>query len=157
MEYLFTKHHDGSEANGTGEALLMVNSEKEAVLLYGHGDDELGGFRWQREYDHEPTESEVRTDIEALVNALTEERIRTGLVVEGHHLWLSEENQLNIQSAMAPVRMKLGEDEEGKPVYHTFETEEELTAFRQMVSRHIMSCLNAGWEEKDNIQLTIKR
>ena len=130
---------------------LLVNSEKEAVLLYGQGTDELGTFRWKREYDHEPTDEELRADVEALVNALTEEKIRTGLVVEGHRLWLSEENQLNLQSAVAPVRMKLWEEEDGRPGYHTFETEEELTAFRQMVSHHVMSCLNAGWEEKDSV------
>lgn len=148
MEFLFTKHYDGSEA---AQNVLLVNSEREVVLLYGHGEDELGKFRWQREYDHVPTSAELRSDIEALVNALTEEKIRTGMVWNGKAVWLSAENQMNFREVSAPVRYKIGEDEEGHPVYHTFESDGQLEAFRRAVGEHIYGCLQEGWEEKDGI------
>ena len=132
MESLFTKHYDGSEQPNNA---LLVNSEREVVLLYGQGEDELGKFRWQREYDHVPTSAELRSDIEALVNALTEEKIRTGMVWNGKAVWLSAENQMNFREVSAPVRYKI----------------EELSDFRRAVGDHIYGCLQEGREEKDGI------
>lgn len=145
----FTKHHDGSEA---ATNLLLINSEKEVVLFYGHGTDELGGFRWRKDYDHRPTMAEVKTDIEELINEQVQERIRTGMEYETMPVWLSEENQLNFRSVpRVPVRFKLGEYSDGKPAYRVFETREELADFNEAIANHIAQCLNAGWDEKDAV------
>lgn len=150
MEFLFTKHYDGSEQPNNA---LLVNSEREVVLLYGQGEDELGKFRWQRDYDHVPTSAELRSDIEALVNALTEEKIRTGMRYEGKPIWLSEENQMNFRGLVPPMpfRYKVGENENGDPVYMEFYDENNLAAFCRAMSEHIYGCLQKGWEEKDGI------
>lgn len=145
----FTKHHDGSEA---ATNLLLINSEKEVVLFYGHGTDELGGFRWKKDYDHRPTMAEVKTDIEELINEQVQERIRRGIVYETMPVFLSEENQLNFRCVpTVPVRFKLGEFSDGKPAYRVFETREELADFNEAIANHIAQCLNTGWDEKDAV------
>lgn len=145
----FEKHYDGSEEPRN---LLLVNSERESVLFYGQGSDEIGGYRWKKEYDHRPTLAEVKSDIETLINEKVSEEILEGMEYEGDTVWLSSENQLNFMSSVSvPVRLKVGETAEGQPVYKTFETAESLTAFRQAVATHINSCLAAGWAEKDGV------
>ena len=53
--------------------------------------------------------------------------------------------------AVLPLRFKLGEDSEGNPVYHTFETVAELDAFYTQAFRYVNQCLNEGWQRKDSI------
>jgi len=145
----FEKHYDGSEEPRN---LLIVNSERESVLFYGQGSDELGGYRWKKEYDHRPTLAEIKADIETLVNEKVSKKILEGMEYEGISVWLSSENQLNFMSAVSvPVRFKVGETAEGQPVYKTFETEEALTTFQLAVSTHINKCQTAGWAEKDGV------
>lgn len=153
MKNLFVKHHDGSEGP---QNMLMINSEKECVLFYGHGTDELGGFRWRRDYDHRPSMDEVKKDIEALIDELTHEDILTGFEWEGKPVWLSTENQLNFRSAVtAPVRFKLGEDADGTPVYHEFTSQSKLNAFCKAVGNFVVEKLNAGWVLKDSIDYSV--
>ena len=49
-----------------------------------------------------------------------------------------------------PVTFKVGE-QEGKPVYHTFETSSELALFYNSLVAHINSCVKKGWGEKDSV------
>lgn len=145
----FEKHHDGSEGP---QNLLLVNSDNECILFYGHGTDELGGFRWRKDYDHRPTMEELKADIEELINEKVSERILSGFSYEGKPVSLTREKQLDFRSTPSvPVRMKLGEEADGTPVYHTFETQRELTAFNKAVSDYINQCLNEGWDEKDAV------
>ena len=109
------------------------------------------GAEWmEQDFDHRPTADEVRTLFVELVNEKVQQSILTGFTYEDHPVWLSTENQLNFRSApTVPVRFKLGEEEDGSPVYHTFTTQKELTAFNKAVADHIAACLNDGWTRKD--------
>ena len=70
-------------------------------------------------------------------------------------VWLSKENQTNFSEAhrlqIVPVKFKLNETEDKEPIYHTFETFEELDSFYKGGVQYINQCLNEGWAEKDSI------
>ena len=82
----------------------------------------------------------------------------------GNNIWLSEENQKNFSEAQRiasmtggqslPVKFKLGEDENGNPIYYTFTTVEELNGFYLAAVAFIQQCLNEGWTRKDAIDWT---
>ena len=112
----------------------------------------------------------VKDAIISDINARTDEKIVGGLVWTPQAggdpipVWLSTENQFNFKSAYdlavqkqgatLPVTFKMGEDEEGEPVYHTFETMEDADDFYLHAVAYINACLAAGWSEKDSIDWT---
>ena len=112
----------------------------------------------------------VKDAIIADINARTDEKIVGGLVWTPQAggdpipVWLSTENQFNFKSAYdlavqkqgatLPVTFKMGEDEDGNPVYHTFETMEDADDFYLNAVAYINACLAAGWSEKDSIDWT---
>ena len=51
-----------------------------------------------------------------------------------------------------PVKFKLNETEDKQPIYHTFETFEELDRFYKGGVQYINYCLNVGWQRKDSIE-----
>ena len=104
---------------------LVQIGKKNWLLIFGLGnDEEIGDYNWRKNYDHKPTVREIKQDISDLINADTSRKIITGMTWKGIPLWLSQENQRNIsdavRSATLPVRLKLGEDESGNPIYHSF-------------------------------------
>ncbi|MBR1784622.1 MAG: hypothetical protein IJ760_04195 [Bacteroidales bacterium] len=115
---------------------------------------ETGAEWYEQDFDHRPTSDEIRALFVELVNEKVQQSILTGFTYEGKSVWLSEENQLNFRSTpTVPVRFKLGEDEEGNALYHTFTSAEELTTFNKAISDHIAKCLNEGWTEKDGFDV----
>ena len=75
-------------------------------------------------------------------------------------VWLSLENQSNFSTAEhraatsgdnLPHKEKIGQEGDGTPIYHTFDTAAELTSFWNACQDHIENCRKAGWEEKDAI------
>ncbi len=110
----------------------------------------------EEEFDHRPTEEEIRETIVAWVNDETDRKILSGFRWKGMPVWLSMENQMNYAriercGAEYPLRVKMGEDEEGRPVYHTFEGAEEFGEFSEAASRYVMEMVSAGWREKDAV------
>lgn len=97
------------------------------------------------------TLQDVKAAIIADINDRTREAIIGGFVWEGKPVWLSEENQLNFSTAQAPVTLKIGEQEDGTPVYHHFATAKALTDFWQTCVAWKHQCLTDGWTEKDAI------
>ncbi len=73
-------------------------------------------------------------------------------------VWLSKENQTNFSEAhrlqIVPVKFKLNETADKQPIYHTFETFEELDRFYKGGVLYINQCLNEGWVRKDSIDWT---
>lgn len=132
------------------------------LLIFGFcNDEEVGGYNWRKNYDHKPTKAELKTDLDVLVNSLTDEKILSGFVWNGNPVWLSTENQFNFKAAYdlavqskgagLPVTFKLGEDESGNAVYHTFEELTEFTDFYTQSIAYVSDCLKDGWQEKDSI------
>lgn len=142
------------------DGLYKVGRDK-YELIYGFGQDEQGGWNWRQRFNYKPTMSEIREVIISLINEETNKRILTGFTWGGKPVWLSAENQMNFKSshdiavqsegANLPVKFKLGEDENGTPVYHTFTKTEPFTDFMTRAVAFINSTLNEGWKEKDSV------
>ena len=127
--------------------------------------------QWQEVYlyrrEHPSISLEdVKRVIIADINARTDEKILSGFVwtpLDGEPIpvWLSTENQFNFKSAYdlavqkqgatLPVTFKMGEHEDGTPVYHTFETMDDADDFYLKAVAYINQTLAAGWQEKDGI------
>lgn len=115
----------------------------------------------EEEFDHKPTEDEIKQTVIAWFNTQTDTTILSGFEWNGMSIWLSSENQFNykaaydlaVQTAGAtlPVTFKFGTDE--APCYHTFTTVEELSDFYTKAMQHIRSALADGWSKKDAFSL----
>ena len=106
----------------------------------------------------------VKDAIIADIDAQTDEKILDGyeFTPDGEEqpitVWLSKESQTNFSEAhrlqIVPVKFKLNENEDKQPIYHTFETFEELNRFYVGGVAYINQCLNEGWARKDSIDWT---
>lgn len=156
MEKIFgaTERHD---------QLLVFGTER-AMLIYGYGEENGQGYDYRQSFDHKPTAEEIRDVIIAQINANTDEKILTGFVWQDKKVWLSTENEFNFKAAYdlavqtggmtLPVKFKLGEDDAGLPIYHTFSELSEFTDFYTKAIAYVNHTLNEGWLEKDSIDMT---
>ena len=90
----------------------------------------------------------------AIINDIDEavrEGIISGFTYQGEPVWLSIENQLNFASAVAPSTLKIGELEDGTPVYKAFHTAAELEEFNSACNDWKQQRLAEGWTLKDGI------
>ena len=107
---------------------------------------------------------DVKDAILADIDAQTDAKILNGYeftpdgASESITVWLSKESQTNFSEAhrlqVIPVKFKLNETEDKQPIYHTFETFEELDRFYKGGVQYINQCLNEGWARKDAIDWT---
>lgn len=140
---------------------LIVHGTGKAVLIYGYGEEDGQGFDYRHVFNSKPTREELKKVIEAHINELTDQKILSGFIWNGKKVWLSSENEFNFKAAYdlavqtegstLPIKFKLGEDENGDPVYHTFKTMNAFTDFYTSAIAFINQTLNEGWEEKDNV------
>lgn len=147
-------------AQGAQNSLTKVG-RKEYEIIYGYGEDENGGYNWRKRYDHKPTVAEIKNDVETLINGETEKKILSGFEWRGIKVWLSLENQINFKAAYdlavqtdgdtLPKKLKLGEDDEGRPMYHLFESVSEFTEFYKSAVEYIEKTIQEGWEQKDGV------
>lgn len=128
--------------------------------------DETGTTSYmEEEYNHKPSEEEIKSIISGWINSQTASRILSGYRYEGKMVWLSTENQFNykaaydlaVQTAGAalPVTFKLGDDD--NPEYVTFETLDTLTAFYTGAMQFVQKTQLDGWNAKDAIDLELYR
>jgi len=124
----------------------------------------------ETEFPYKPSLAEVKAFVLGVINSQTDEKILSGLVWtpkaggDPIPVWLSTENQANFKAAYdlavqkngatLPVTFKMGEDAEGNPVYHTFETMEDADDFYITAVAFIQQTLNEGWQKKDNFDFT---
>lgn len=110
------------------------------------------------------TYDEIKRDVIDDINHNTDEKILNSFIWNDIRVWLSTENQFNFKAAYdlavqtngsnLPIKFKLGETEEKEPVYHTFNTLNDLTDFYTKAIAYINQCLNDGWQLKDSIDWT---
>jgi hypothetical protein len=115
--------------------------------------------------DGKPSLASIKKAIEADINRRTTERIVGTLTWNQKPVWLSAENQqdwkaafdraLQTDGANLPLRFKIGEDQDGQPVYHTFTSLNAFTDFWDTCQRHIYQCLSDVWQMKDNIDWSL--
>ena len=99
----------------------------------------------EAEFDHRPSDDEIRSTIIAAYNRQVDEAILSGFQWDGAQVWLTSENQFNYKAAFdlavqtnganLPVVFKLGIDE--KPEYREFSTVEDLKAFYTAALSHV--------------------
>lgn len=127
---------------------------------FGYGVDSENGYNYRKVYGYKPSLDELKQEIISLVDNSTDQRILTGFKWNGKPVWMSMENQFNFKSiydlavqdnSILPVTFKLGEEEDGTVVYHTFEKLDDLEDFYKTGVEYIGQCLKEGWEEKDAI------
>lgn len=158
------------KVNGTlADFAPMRNEGTRITICYGlkHLDGDL--YEWHEIYLSKKQNATISLDIvkQAIlgdINHRTDEKILSGLVWKGNPVWLSQENQFNFkaaydlavqtQGATLPVTFKLGEQEDGTPIYHTFDTMEDSTDFYTAAVNHIHQSVADGWLEKDGIDWT---
>lgn len=156
-----------NKVHGKKECFNLIRPEKTRTIIgyeFSAVDDDYA--TWREIYltkKQNPTISlnTIKTAVIEDINAQTDEKILSGLQWRGKSVWLSSENQFNFKAAYdvalqtggasLPIKFKLGEDEQGNPVYHVFDTLEEFTEFHAVVISFIQGCLNEGWERKDGI------
>lgn len=159
------------------EEQVRILSEGTSADIAGLKDFKFRCKQWARRVLELPattqSESEVYQAAIDRINAETEEKILTGfkwVSKKGsdkgteYNVWLSEENQHNYSEAQRvavltegkslPVKFKMGEDADGKAVYHEFTTVDELTEFYLAAVAFVQECLAEGWEKKDNIVIS---
>ena len=150
-----------------GDFSLVREERSRYVIGYGLTATRVNDmFEWYevqfyKKCDRVPTLERVKEAIHADINKQTDEKILTGFVWNNKPVWLSEENQKNFSEAQRvaqmtegqslPVKFKLGEDENGEPVYHTFQQLNTLTDFYMAGVAFINQCLQEGWQRKDSI------
>lgn len=137
---------------------IRQNGSREGAPSMSYGTNYL-----EAQLDHLPTLDEIRALVEAWIDSEVEELIRTGMRWNGHGVWLSVENQLNIATdfnlavhtggASLPATVKLGTDSD--PVYHDFTDITELAGFYEAIQRHIADCRSKGWMRKADIDYNL--
>ena len=124
------------------------------VIMYGLNEDgEKAEWRQLDFYKKQgkPTFEAVKAAIIADINARITAQIVSGMTFDEKPVWLSIENQINFTTATAPCRLKIGEEEDGTPVYHEFGTKAELKAFNDACLAWKNECPDAGRAEKEGI------
>lgn len=106
-----------------------------------------------------PSFTQIQTFITSAINKRTDELILSGFTWNGMQVWLSSENQFNYKAAYdlavqtnganLPTVFKFGDNT--NPVYHKFDTVEELSDFYMKAMSYINNCLAIGWAKKDAI------
>lgn len=115
-------------------------------------------------YRGQRTEASMRKLIEDWYNPEIDAKILNGFVWNEKPVYLSTENQFNFKAAYdlavqtkgksLPVTFKLGE-QDGAPVYHTFEELTEFTDFYTKAVAYINQTLAEGWQKKDGFDWSL--
>jgi len=112
----------------------------------------------EEDFDHKPTETEIKEYVMAHYNAMCNDMIQSGLKYNDEIVWLSLENQQNykmiydyamLNDDIFPIKIKLGDAL--NPEYYQFESIEEIKGFYNSIIKHINDTLCDFWSKKDSI------
>lgn len=157
-----------NKMNGTKADFALIREERGRIVI-GYGLKKITGsklYEWYEIYVskaqiNQLSLQDVKDAIIKDIDDRTDAKILNGypFTPDGAEdpiiVWLSKESQTNFSEAqrlqIIPVKFKLNETEDKQPIYHTFETVEELDRFYLGGVQYINQCLNEGWAEKDGI------
>ena len=146
-----------NKVNGKKTSFAPIREDGSRITIC-YGLKKLSGklYEWLEVYMPKKQLSQLTfADVKAAIIADIDERVKAqiigGMTWGGKPVWYSIENQLNFTNATAPVTLKIGEQEDGTPIYENFETADQLTAFCAACNSHKQEALTAGWAEKDGI------
>lgn len=143
----------------------VSEDQSRVVIMYGLNPTDGDKAEWYEvvfyKKQGKPSFDAAKKAILADIDAQTDEKILNGyeFTPDGADtpiiVWLSKESQTNFSEAhrlqIVPVKFKLNETADKQPIYHTFETFEELDRFYKGGVLYINQCLNEGWVRKDSI------
>ena len=101
-----------------------------------------------------PTLEQAKQAVIQDINDRVKTAIISGFTYEGNPVWLSEENQLNFSQAVVPATLKIGEQQDGTPIYKTFSDADGLKAFNEACALWRQQCLSEGYQKKDGMDWT---
>lgn len=114
-------------------------------------------------FTRRPSFGQLKNFILSEINKRTDEKILSGFEWNGMSVWLSSENQFNYKAAYdlavqtnganLPTVFKFGSSDE--PIYHKFDTLEELSDFYMKAMTYINEQLAIGWAKKDAIDWSV--
>ena len=146
-----------NKVNGKKTSFAPIREDGSRITIC-YGLKKLSGnlYEWLEVYLPKKQLSALTlADVKASIIANIDERIKAqiigGMVWNGKPVWLSIENQLNFTNATAPVTLKIGEQEDDTPVYHTFETQQDIADFCTACTQWTQQQRESGWQEKDGI------
>ena len=165
-----------SKMSGKQSDFAYMREDASRIIIgYGLQQESGENYEWHevsfyKKQKNSLSLQDVKDAVIGDINARTDEKILTGFVWnpaaggDPVPVWLSTENQFNFKSAYdlavqkqgatLPVTFKMGEREDGTPVYHTFETMEDADDFYLQAVAYVNRCLADGWAEKDGIDWT---
>ena len=135
----------------------VSEDQSRVVIMYGLKEEGDKAEWYQLDFykkQGKPSFEKVKAAIIADINERITAKIVSGMTFENKPVWLSIENQINFTTATAPCRLKIGEEEDGTPVYHDFETKAQLKAFNDACLAWKNDQLEAGRAEKEGIDWT---
>lgn len=157
-----------NKMNGTKADFALIREERGRIVI-GYGLKKITGSKLYEWYEIYVSKAQInQLSLQDVKDAIIKDiDNRTGAkILNGYPftpdgaedpiiVWLSKESQTNFSEAqrlqIIPVKFKLNETEDKQPIYHTFETVEELDRFYLGGVQYINQCLNEGWAEKDGI------
>ena len=156
-----------NKMSGTLADFSLIREDGSRIVI-GYGLKEAGDglYEWYEVYLYKKQTAQVSFEMvkETVIkdiDAKTDAKILNGypFTPDGAKdpiiVWLSKENQTNFSEAhrlqIVPIKFKLNETEDKQPIYHTFETFDELDRFYKGGVQYINYCLNVGWQRKDSI------
>lgn len=132
------------------------------MVLWAIGYEDNSFTFMAEEIGHKPTLQEIKDIVLGWCNADIDNRILSGFAWRDIPVWLSIENQFNYKAAydlavqtngqLLPT-FKFGTTE--SPVYHKFESLEDLRDFYISAISYVTDTLATGWKTKDKIDWTV--
>ena len=161
-----------SKTYGLKTEFAFVRQDASRIIVSYNRKDEADGQHctWEqvcfyKKQTASPTKEQIKDAIIKDINRRTTERIVGTLSWNQKPVWLSAENQqdwkaafdraLQTDGANLPLRFKIGEDQDGQPVYHTFTSLNAFTDFWDTCQRHIYQCRQDGWQMKDSMDWSL--
>lgn len=153
MEKIYgtTQRQDGVQRVGKDKWLLYFG-------LYENGGST---YEYRHTFTNKPTMDEVKQLVRDAIDAETRDKIVNRFEYDGIKVWLSDEKQRNYasmernDSLTYPLTVKLNEEADATPIYHTFQTREDFIAFSKAASTYIFKAISDGWKEKDNVDWSV--
>jgi len=149
-----------NKVNGKKTSFAPIREDGSRITIcYGLKKLSKDLYEWLEVYLPKKQLSQLTlADVKAAIIADIDERVKaqiiSGMTWNDKPVWLSIENQLNFTNATAPVTLKIGEQEDGTPVYHTFETQQDIADFCTACTQWTQQQRESGWQEKDGIDWT---
>ena len=145
-----------SKVHGPKECFVPVRQDASQVIVsYDMTADGKKNAFWHEVTFYKkkgmPTLEQLKQAVIQDINDRVKTAIISGFTYEGNPVWLSQENQMNFSQAVVPATLKIGEEQDGTPIYKTFSDAAELKAFNDACSLWRQQCLTEGYQKKDGM------